>query len=444
MLAHWFRRRVRQLRRFFEGFLVGDRAWGAARLLIIVLVFLLFLFLVSFLWERAALQNWVDRLKSLPFLEYIPQTFFLFLVSLFHLSSLRYLLIPLSALILAILVGARYVQDIYELKSYRVALQYLIASMFGVFYPILVIEDGKRLIRPGEENSLDVIGGPGYVVIRPGSVVLFEHLDNPSNVRAEGTHFISRFETIKEIASLQDQHGYIDRLAAVTKDGVVVAAKDIHYRYRLYASRKLGSDSNRSPRVPYPYSVQAVRNMAYNRVVRQDGLTPWADAVRILFEGEIQQYIRQNQVDQVTAPRRADADPRLDIRRMYQSPGFRERFRRAGAELLWCGIGHFEVENPVVNDQRIATWQAGWRGDARLVRAYSEGIEQAYKELGRAQAQAEILNSIFYGLNELSLQPGNEDKRLDDLFLLRVAQLLEAMGDEARENLKRLEEGDDG
>lgn len=426
-IEKWFSRWMRHARGFVEGFLVGDRGWGFARLVTVLILCLAFMLFSSIIWEQAMLNPVVDQLQNLPVIGLIPRLLLMVVVALFKLSSLRYLIIPFSALIGAVLVGARYVQDIYELKSYRAAISYLIASMFGIAYPDLVIEDGKKQIRPDEENLLDKIGGPGYVIIRPGSVVLFEQLHNPSAVRSAGEHFVSRFETIKEIIPLQDQHAYIEKLMAVTKDGVIVTAKDIHYRYRLYAHRRKGQERNRSTKVPYPYSEQAVRNMAYNRAVRQDGYTSWTDTVRILFEGEIQSFIRQNQIDQVTAPRQENVDPRQDIHRLYDSPNFRERFRNIGAQLLWYGIGHFEVSNERITNQRIRTWQAGWRGDADVLRAYSEGIEGAYRELGKAQAKAKILNSFYYELDRLLKDPENRETNVRDLFIERIADLLEAM-----------------
>jgi len=173
--------------------------------------------------------------------------------------------------------------------------------------------------------------------------------------------------------------------------------------------------------------VKAVRNLAYNRAVTAHGLTSWADTVRIFFEGEIQSYIRKRQLDQVTSPRTAGADPRDEIHSLYETAEFRNRFRNIGAELLWYGIGHLDVENPLVNDQRVETWQAGWRGDAEVITAYSDALKKVYKEQGRAEAQAEILLAIIQALRDAGIQHGQPD--MQKVFLVRVAQLLEAMNE---------------
>jgi len=342
-------------------------------------------------------------------------------------QTLRYLLIPAGASLFAILIGGLYVQDIYELKSYSNGLRYILASMFGINYPSLEIREGIKQIRPDEENLLDKVGGPGWVIVRPGNAVLFERLTNPTSVLAEGLHFVSRFETIKEIVDLKDQHGYIEKLSATTKDGVVVNAHDIHYIYRLWSGRRLGGEAGRTRTHPYPYSIRAVRNVAYGRSVSANGLTSWPRIVNIIFSGEIQNYIRRRQLDQVTSPTTAGADPRGEIHELYNSGSLRKRLRDVGAELLWYGIGHLDVENPLVNDQRVETWQAGWRGDAEVITAYSEALKKVYKEQGRAEAQAEILLAIIQALRDAQIQPGQSD--MQKVFLVRVAQFLEAMNE---------------
>lgn len=422
------RRMFRRIRNFFANFLVGDQQWASARFFGLAFAILAFFIVVSFTWDEDTVKQSVDNIReNYPALSLLPEQVLKLLAPFFDLHTLRYLIVPAGASIFAIMIAALYVQDIYELRKYRRAFQYVLASTFGLRYPSLEIRDGAKRINPGDENLLDKIGGPGWVVIRPGSVVLFEKLTNPTAVLAEGAHFIPRFEMIKEIVDLKDQHGYLDKISAVTKDGVVVNARDIHFNYRLWSGHRLGGEAGRTQDNPYPYSVKAVRNLAYNRSVTSYGLTSWADTVRIYFEGEIQTYIRKRQLDQVMSPRTAGSDPRSEIHRLYETAGFRRRFSNIGAELLWYGIGHMDVENPLVNDQRVETWQAGWRGDAEVIVAYSEALKKVYREQGRAEAQAEILLAIIQALKDARIQPGQPDLR--QVFLVRVAQLLEAMNE---------------
>jgi hypothetical protein len=57
-------------------------------------------------------------------------------------ASLRYLIVPAAAVAGAFMVGARYIQDIYELKNYWLALK--IYRCFGIRSGISELEDEKN------------------------------------------------------------------------------------------------------------------------------------------------------------------------------------------------------------------------------------------------------------------------------------------------------------
>ena len=442
------------------GLLVGDRFWGFIRLTIVVSILLGLMCLAGIVFEQEALNiiisSWITEDPSLV----NSPRWWLEIRALFTSEkSWRYIIMPLASLVGAIFLGARYIQEIYFLKSFRKVIHYFLASLFDIFYPSVVIEDGKFKLKAGEENVVVSIGGPGNVIIRPGSVALLENTHNPTNTRAEGVHFLSRYEKIREKGSLEEQHGHIEQLASVTKDGVRVNARDIHYRYRILPNRHLQINTNldsqvpppqedpqseysryryalrggRTPWVPYPYSIQAIRHMTYNRLVDSKGVISWADTVRRQFESEIRNYIRRNNLDQITAPRAFEhlengwelRQPRQDIHRNYKAPGFRGRFREIGAELLWYGIGYFEVADNRGNAKRVETWKAAWQGDIRKKRAYAEARRQAYEEQGRAEARAEILMGLMQGLDARQLSEKERVDRIPDILLTQVANLLE-------------------
>jgi hypothetical protein len=365
-------------------------------------------------------------------------------VANFFLYSFRHMIIPVSVFIGILFASAFYVQDVYELPTLSLALRYIVASFIGLNFPYLTIEDGKRQIKKGEVNLIDTIGGPGYVNIRPGNVVLFESLRSPSSVRSTALHFISRFETIKEIVSLDDQHGFIEQMRVKTRDGIPIVVRDAHYRYRLRTGRRFGDHERRRAINPYRYSVQAMKAMAYNRAVRSKGLSDWHTTVRLAVEGAITDYIRSHKFDQLTAPSYGDADPRAEINKNMMGAGTRGRLRNVGAELLWFDIGHFDVVEKIddalemkrtIEDQRIDTWSARWDGEVMVVHAYGKAQRMAYQEVGRAEGQADILLSIIQALEEVDSEStiAREEQRLKNLrgiLWTRVAQVLDRIAEE--------------
>ena len=410
---------------FLAGFLEGDLVWGTVRLLGVIASFCLFAAIGTIIEARFLATQGASWLAQYPLLAGYQPNLILWPLAIYR--SLRYLLIPITAFVIAMLIGAHYVQDIYELPSYKTGLKYLTASLFARGYPFLFISEGKKVIRTGEINTLAEIGGPGYVRISPGNAVLFERLTHPSNVRTEGWHFIPRFETIKEIVDLNDQQGHIEKIPAMSKDGILVSVQDVFFRYRLWGGRRLGGPTGRSTVHPYPYSIRAVRNYAYNRAMRHDGLTSWNSAIQLIIEGIIQDYIRGNTIDAVTAPPSTAGDPRGDMRKQYIAATTRARIKDVGAQLLWFDMGHIMIENPEVERQRIDTWQADWVGDAEVIRSYGESQRQALQELARAEAQAEILMAIIHSMDKLDLFKADQQANLKKIFLVRTAQVIESM-----------------
>jgi hypothetical protein len=419
----WLSRVLWPVRRNVEEFLESDL--GRVRIVFVLLAgfFLMLLAdLVHFFMDPQS-GIWLVQTGWLGFLpDRLERMFGMF----FSLESLRYFIMPVVTLGIAFMFGAHYIKDIYDLPSYQTALQYLLASLFGFMFPFLRISDGKAIVDINETNPLEAIGGPGYLMVSPGNAVLFERLRHPSSVRGPGLHFISRFEKLKEIVDLRDQHGYIEKIAAMSKDGIVVTVHDIHFRYRLWGGRRMGGNTGRSPEEPYPFSVQAVRNMVYNRLVIGGVVGNWDRAIQTAFEGEIQAYIRNNLLDAVTAPD-SNADPRKAIKDRINARSLRDRLRLLGAELVWFDFGHFSFDDPAVEEQRIRTWSADYAGEADVFRSMGEGQVQAQHELARGEAQAELVMALVHSLHESGLSDSAYGDEFAKLFLLKTAQVLESM-----------------
>jgi hypothetical protein len=349
----------------------------------------------------------------------------------------RYLIAPFFAFLLAFLAGMRYIQDIYELEKLRHAFHYLFAGFFGIFYPKLSVSGGKKSLMKGDVNMLDIIGGPGVVFVQPGNAVLFEGRAAPVAIFADGSHFVPRFETIQPIA-LEDQYAELEGISAMSRDGFDVRIGRTRFRFRLLTSRE--TDRRRRP---YPYSEGAIYDMVYNRTVSEDGLGDWSFGVASEIRKVISAYINRHTLDQLTAPEDTDTDPRGDIRQQLFSSEIAGKLSRRGTELLSVDIGSFEITNKKIDKQRLNTWQAKWMGDARLTRSLGEARHLAYQEIGRAEAQAEMLISIVHALSDMDLHVSNRQS-LRDMILVRTAQLIEAMGEGLPKEARPLPAPDDG
>jgi hypothetical protein len=403
-----------RIKAFFEGFLIGDRGWAQVRLLGVLALIGLAMVLGYFF------EMFVPYVSIGPWAEIHAPDVIDFII----LRAWRYALVPVAALTVAVMAGGRFVQDIYDLKKYEDGLKYLLSSLFGYEYPLLVISEGKKQVKEGESNLIDVIGGPGYVQVDPGTVVLLERLQGPSSVMSGGLHFMTRFENIKEIVSLEDQTGEFKEIKSVTRDGIEVAVREVRYRYRLITGRREGAVAGRPVDNPYPFSVGAVYNMAYNRSVSSYGLTPWKKAVEMVIDAAIGDYIAVHTFDELTAPNYEEKDPRAEIKRNLFSRKARNDLKNVGVELIWIDIGYFD--NSQGEKQRLDALEEQWLGNSRVERATAEARRLYYQEIGRAQAQADMLVNIIESLEDLDVSADSAEN-LRNIFLARTAQVLETL-----------------
>lgn len=380
---------------------------------------------------------------------------------------LRYALAPLAAMLVILFLGAHFVREIYELESYHSALRYLTSVLFdgppysyllppsGLLLPGSVISDGQMKIEDEKsENLIEKIGGPGWLTIEPGNVVVLERLDRKSLVLGAGLHYISRFEHIKDIISLDDQRWDALPIRAITRDGFLVIVNGFQFGYRLASEHSENGHTRRSLSDPYPFSIHATQIHAYERSVGANGETwEWGKVVQFRLDGTITDYINKSFLDQITAPLIANNDPRNAINQEITDLKMRTGLKNfTGAELLWHKIGDFEVEplesdpdkdpnnddkkeiRRSIKDQRLKSWLAQWTGTAAVIRARGVAEKLSQEESGRAETTAVMLQSIMNALNDTGVSEGSDEevkKRLDDnmwnIVLARTAQILESL-----------------
>jgi hypothetical protein len=333
----------------------------------------------------------------------------------------RLLFAPLIAFGVVLIAGAYFIKDVYALPQLRMGLRYVRSSMFGINYPRLVIDGGKKRLKEGEFNLLDKIGGPGYVVVRPGNAVLFNRLRKPSGVGITRSVFLRRFETIGMIVNLDEQHHHEDQIGPITtQDGIKVMLQDVNYRYRVVSS------TPRSLENPYPFDLDAIRKMAANRTVGNSGISTWRQTVNGMIRSALINYINTHTIDFLTAPREGSQDPRQDMRQTLMGERSLQTLRNVGTELLWIDVGHVDILGTEVDEERVNFWAADWVGSAKATRAFGDAKRQAYVEIGRAEAQAEMIMSIAHSLEDLDLK-GNSDENIRNLLLARTAQIIDAL-----------------
>lgn len=401
-------------------------------------IFILVFMILMIMWVGAVVLRQVDPqlaaeelVNRFRFLRSFPYKQFWGV--LLTAQAIPFCIAPLGAIFAVFLRAAFFVKDVYALPSLSEALHYIISSMSGVRYPKATVEAGELKATTSDKSLLDTIGGPGLVMIQPGNVVMFRHLREASNITLRETYFLEPFEMIGRIANLDDQHDSRTGVKALTRDGIKIIINDIQFRYRIFPEILHGRPIRRNLDDPYPFDETALWNMVYNLSVEEKDLESWRQAVGRVIVGGITDFINDHNVDYLTAPRENQKDPRQELRNrlFFGQPKF--SLRNIGAELIWIDLGHFAIDNEVVDPTRASLWAAEWVGRAQVLKAVSEERLYTYREQGRAEAQAELIAAIADALSKI---PQGQDPVIytRNMILIRTTQILDTMR-------KRLESG---
>jgi len=335
-------------------------------------------------------------------------------------------------LIGAIASAVYYIRDIYQTDMEAFPFRYLMASFFGLGTPRVSIKNET----PESQwwDMVEKIGGPAYLDIHPGFAVLTETLTETASVFGHGKkHFMPNHERIYEIVDLREQEGPVSDLVATTRDGIKVKVENIKFNYRIWDSRWDGLYKDQSAlRNPFPYSKKAIYDYAYNRAVQlgkddKFQLTPWLDTVKGRVTGIIKGYINEHNLEDVIGPREQnEKDARQHIRKQAYENGFKSGLQSIGTILRWWDPGDFKTENKIVEEQFVSNWSVDILGNVALNNAHGDAQKQAYEELGRAEAEAELLTSIIHALDGVNLGK-NKAQTFHNLILMRTAQVIRAL-----------------
>lgn len=381
----------------------------------------------GYLFESVDVIGMVNRAREIdPFLRMIPTRWLQEFTFLFHSANLRYILPFFGALVFVFVVGAFYVQDIYNLRRVRDALRYVVSSMFAWNYPHLHIDNGQMQIEPGDSNLLRDIGGPGHVMVQPGNLVAFENLRGLTRTELTRAVVSPRFEVVSLIASLDDQHGEIDRIEIMTRDGILVRISEINYRYRIQFRSRYNQILERSLANPYPFDPSAIRRMVENQRVGANGVISWAEYMRTQITRVMAGYVSSHSIDELTAPRQGRNRPREEIRRLMFSTEMTQTLANNGTQLTQINIGRFEALPEGVDDTRINLWAESWIGNEKVQQALTDSKRKIYMEQGRAEGNAMMIAALMEALRSAGM--GTDPvKNVRTLFLARMAQLMDAM-----------------
>jgi hypothetical protein len=441
-----------RMRRSFEYYLTlfieGDQGWGQIRLAGALVVILFSLFIAR-VFQTAPAMPFLDTLEIPPALRPLVEFFVSFLLP----QTWRHLIPPLLGFVLALYMGARFLQNLLELPAVGQAWSHITTSLFGGAYPTMTVIEGRVEVPEPDTNPLLKIGGPGWVEIKLGNAAIFERGAGPSAVRGAGVYFMPRWETLREAFDLREVERSRTEVPVFTKDGIPLVLDGVRVRFRLRTRGK------RTEAEPYPVLVSAVRRAAYNRTVSEKGLSNWSDMVTGAAVGTITGWISKRLMNELIAPPvnvedfdGEEASPRnyrQSLHLLFQQGDTRKRFADMGAEILWVSVGHLrpdpnidpDVVNPEdaqgrdrIHGQMVETWKSQSQALMLEEEAEAQGYAEWLNDTARVQAQVEMIQTITRGLRSAH----DLNVPISDLILARGMEYITSVGDTA--TMKKLAE----
>jgi regulator of protease activity HflC (stomatin/prohibitin superfamily) len=119
------------------------------------------------------------------------------------------------------LASATYILALHEVDgvSRWDALRYVLTLILGINLPFMVVENGQALVTR-EAGTINVIGGPGELIIKQGNVVVLERGGKISRVVNAGIVKLKRKEMIRNIFVLGPQSKSDEIRHVLTKDRI--------------------------------------------------------------------------------------------------------------------------------------------------------------------------------------------------------------------------------
>lgn len=297
---------------------------------------------------------------------------------------LLYLIPVLFSLCIGIIFSSRYLADLFELESLWIAIRYLLASFFGWNYPRLKIDRGD-VDQLNPTNPINRVGGPGFIQTHLGYAATSEAIDGTPKVyglavdesdptqpdvdpspltQARSTYFIHGFERLREVVDLRDRLVKVDEIRAVTRDGVLAYARDAQMLFRVHSG-----DKERSLKSPYPFTEESVRRLVYGQPVVEGKTRSPDQALAYVLRHEMIDFIAHHTLEEFLAlqPYRSTVKqhtehapavdglqhihiPRRDLTEHFHTEVLRERLRKQGLELVWVGVGTWEIPVTIQED----------------------------------------------------------------------------------------------
>jgi len=330
------------------------------------------------------------------------------------------------------LLAVSYAASVYVLALHEIedvgrwdAVRYMISLVLGNNLPFIEVENGQALITE-EASKINVIGGPGQLIIKQGNVVVLERGGKITRVLNAGVHKLKPLEKIRNIFVLGPQSDSDTIEHVLTKDRIPLAIT-----LGIKVQLEPASDADKRPESRIPPDGEALTPKlddgmyaVYEGTIRKAALmsqatsfaqrefkkcdeepvcrdveeTTWKKVAASLPEGELRDHIMSHRFDElfelVDSTSGEKPKVRVDKRKIYEiEQAILEKIKPGklkGLGVLVRGVDIGKIEFPEGAEQvLIDRWGATWQKQIQLIEAEAKAKGEMRARMLAARGDAE-------------------------------------------------------
>lgn len=346
--------------------------------------------------------------------------------------------IPLLCLML---VSSEFVLALHEVFGVdrKLALRYLWSLIMGINYPWEIVEDGK-VTRSRPPGVMEIIGGPGVVVIRPGNAAVFEWGGRVTKIEGPGVFKTKAFERIKKVVDLRPLW-HEEKIENVLTQDRVPLTFHVSIGYQVEPQEETEKRGGIEPSIPEAKGIiegvhPVYKESVYRAVYRTDPSSP-EEMVKGVLNAYLRDEVLKYNLDALYDYSVADS-PRtrgnvIAAIEKALEPRLRDTLLNWGLHLLGVDIATIEMPEDI-KVKVVEWWKTAWERE-RMV-AQAEGQRRAMIERGTGQAVAfakvegkkdKVREQLARQLMDIVRAVAGTGVQLDSSVAVRLIGVLEAV-----------------
>lgn len=355
------------------------------------------------------------------------------LTHMFHPNVLRHLIPLLVGWWLARGAALSLMHILYNLPDRHVARQYLNNRRSPPSKGVAVTVNSENLDELRKEHVLLSVGGPGLLQVINGETAVTELNGTHCRVLGPGKHTLELMEYVHSVLDLRPQERIIPNITLYTRDYIPMTA-DITINFRIAVGNEPVTTTK-----PYPFSKEAVRQVAYAGSVQPDGsFSNWDAPVLDAAKRKLTHVVRSFTLNGIMSDKTSFVDIHKELNKDTSTasaqplPSIRNMLKKEGFDLISIHIDRIKPKEALVFEQYIERWKVEQEASIYDQKMTSETRHMLAAKVAQAEAELDMIRAIIDGVEKARREGAVID--IQSAVSLRLIQAMEGLVEQASEN----------